>query len=257
MNTDTQNPDVKAARQGEGEDASDVLGRVNILIDQSKDNTHASAGEYREQALQYFEGEVDFPRMGTDRSGYVSKDVSDTIGLVMPGIMRTFFGSTKMVEYKPRKQSHMAFFEKAQDYVNDRVMNELDGYEVFHSGFFNGFLMGNGVLKYWWDATPEYEIEQYNALTEEQIAIMEAKEDTRELESTVEVKGDPYPDPNYVAPTPDEIRQMMMEDPAIQQQFAQAQADPRNSLTTKSWPPPISTNWFRHRSCFTTSRSGA
>jgi hypothetical protein len=225
MTAQTTNPDISADR-GDQNDRTDTLTRVGLLIDQSKENHHSAAGEYRENALQYYEGEVDFPRMGTDRSGYVSKDVSDTIGLVMPGIMRAFFGSTRIVEYKPRKQSHMAFFEKAQDYVNDRIMNELDGYEIFHSGFFNTFLMGNGVIKYWWDATPEYEVEEYNALTEGQIALMEEKEDSRELESTVEVRGEPYPDPNHVEPTPDEIRQMMLQDPAIQQQFAQAGADP-------------------------------
>ena len=62
----------------------------------------------REKAINYFNGTMpDTPRM-EGRSGFVSRDVSDIIGWVLPGIMRVFCASDRIVDYEPENETDEA-----------------------------------------------------------------------------------------------------------------------------------------------------
>lgn len=179
----------------------------------------------REWAIRFFEGEVDFPASGEHRSTVVSRDVADTHGLIMPGLMRAFFASDRIAIYEPTRAhvekvpeedengqpvidpmtSMPRMVEKdlseeradqATDLVNYVVMKECDGYRQFRSAFSDGLLHGNGPVKHWWDDTPQYETESYSSLSEAQYRLLlkEMGEDDEELDH------EEVPDPDYKAP---------------------------------------------------------
>lgn len=160
---------------------SDLLTAVNSLLDQARASGGGNA-KYREKALQYYAGEVDFSPMGDDHSEFVSRDVSDTIGLILPGLMRVFFGSNRIVDYNPARQEHEAYHENAADYVNHVLLNKCDGYQLFLYTFFDALLLGNGVIKYWWDNTPETIQKTFEGLTFEQLQLLRSEDGNKERE---------------------------------------------------------------------------
>src|SRR5688572_26095057 len=80
------------------------------------DDTELSAK--RAKALEYYRGEMsDTPAM-TGRSSVVSMDVADTIGWMLPGIIRVFMASDKMALYEPERPGDEEFAKQATDYAN-------------------------------------------------------------------------------------------------------------------------------------------
>ena len=51
-------------------------------------------------------------------------DVRDTISLMLPQIMRTFFGSERVVEYVPRQPEDVVSAQQATDFVNQVVLGQ-------------------------------------------------------------------------------------------------------------------------------------
>lgn len=202
---------VKSKRMSEAELASALDGQINDA--KSYDGTDRA--EHREWALRFFEGEVDIPPMGDDRSSVVSRDVADTHGLIMPGLLRVFFASDKVAIYEPtkqvweeeivpgpdgvprriRKDVSQERADQATDLVNYIVMKECDGYRLFRDAFSDGLLLGNGIVKHWWDSTPEYATDTYSGLTEDEYKLVISDPDIEE-----EVEHKVYDDPDFVPP---------------------------------------------------------
>jgi hypothetical protein len=89
----------------------------------------------REWALRFFEGEVDIPAMGEGRSTVVSRDVSDTHGLILPGLLRIFFASENVVVYEPTRPEHEAYAQQATSFKDGMFTmlkedEKWDGYKA-------------------------------------------------------------------------------------------------------------------------------
>jgi hypothetical protein len=86
------------------------------------------------KALEYFRGEMtDTPAMA-GRSSVVSMDVADTIGWMLPGIIRVFTASDRMAIYEPEKPNDEAFAKQASDYANYVFMKDNPGYRIMWDG---------------------------------------------------------------------------------------------------------------------------
>src|SRR3954465_6320885 len=84
----------------------------------------------RSRALEYYRGEMsDTPAM-TGRSSVVSKDVADTIGWMLPGIIRVFTASDRMAIYEPEKPGDEPFAKQATDYANYVFLKDNPGYRI-------------------------------------------------------------------------------------------------------------------------------
>lgn len=152
------------------EDALKALLSQEISSAATYDDTELSAK--RAKALEYFRGEMtDTPAM-EGRSSVVSKDVSDTIGWMLPGIIRVFTASEQMAIYEPAKPGDEEFAKQATDYVNYVFMKDNPGYRIMWDATHDSLLLGNGLVKHWWDKKQECEYTEHSGMTEEQIAIM-------------------------------------------------------------------------------------
>lgn len=126
----------------------------------------------RARALEYFRGVMsDTPSM-SGRSSVVSKDVADTIGWMLPGIIRVFTASDQMAVFEPAKPSDEQFAKQATDYCNFVFMKDNPGYRVLWDATHDSLLLGNGIVKHWWDKKEECEYTEHSGLTEEQLAIL-------------------------------------------------------------------------------------
>lgn len=150
------------------------------------DDTELS--QKRAHALEYYRGEMtDTPAM-TGRSSVVSMDVADTIGWMLPGIIRVFTASDQMAIYEPAKPGDEEFAKQATDYVNYVFMKDNPGYRIMWDGTHDSLLLGNGVIKHWWDDKEECEYTEHSGLTEEQIAIIESDQ---YVEIVAQKEGEP------------------------------------------------------------------
>jgi hypothetical protein len=128
--------------------------------------------EKRTKAEEYYRGEMtDTPAM-VNRSSVVSRDVADTLGWMIPGIIRVFTASDRMAEYEPVRPGDEAFAKQATDYINHVFWKDNPGYRILWWGTHDSLLKGNGIVKHWWDKTEECEYDEFTGLTIEQLSLL-------------------------------------------------------------------------------------
>jgi hypothetical protein len=142
----------------------------------------------RSTALEYYRGEMSDTPSAPGRSSVVSKDVADTIGWMLPGIIRVFTASDQMAIYEPNKPGDEEFAKQATDYVNFVFMKDNPGYRIMWDATHDSLLLANGIVKHWWEDKEECEYTEHSGLTEEQIAILQSEQD---VEIVAQKEGDP------------------------------------------------------------------
>jgi hypothetical protein len=196
----------KRNKMSEDELAALLDGQINDALDYDRSDLSA----LREKALKYYEGEIDIPS-ARGRSSVVSRDVSDTHGLIMPGLTRVFLNAEKVVDYQPTRPEFKAATDpktgkptkidlatqkaaQATDLVNYVAMKECDGYRQLRNAMHDGVLLGNGILKHWWDKTPTYTTEDFTGLSDDAYTLLLSDPDVEEV-----LEHSEYPDPGALA----------------------------------------------------------
>lgn len=184
------------------DDALKALLSQEISSALTYDDTELS--KKRSQALEYYRGEMsDTPAMA-GRSSIVSRDVADTMGWMLPGIIRVFTASDRMAIYEPERPNDEEAAKQATDYVNFVFMKDNPGYRIMWDATHDSLLMGNGIVKHWWDTKEEIETSEHSGLTEEQIAIIQS-------DQFVELIAQ-KPGVSQVVMVPDQMGQMIQQE---------------------------------------------
>lgn len=129
-------------------------------------------GDRRTDALDYYDGIMRDLPSERGRSSIVSRDVADVIDTMLPGLMRVFAGAGQLGKYEPAKPEDEAAAAQATDYVNYVLTNECDGYLLLLTWIMDGLQVRNGIVKCWWDTTPEEEVEDLTGQTEDEITVL-------------------------------------------------------------------------------------
>lgn len=149
----------------------------------------------RARAIEYYRGEMSDTPSATGRSSVVSRDLADTIGWMLPGIIRVFTAGESMAEYQPVGKGDDKFAKQATDLINHVFWKDNPGYRILWNATHDSLLQGNGIVKHWWDDAEECEYSVLTGMTEEQIALLQ--QDGAEIVSAEE--GEPQkvqqPDP--------------------------------------------------------------
>jgi len=179
-----------------GRMSDDDLARViDGQIADALNYTQTDRAKHREAALDYFNGKIPELPPVEGRSKIVSRDVADLHGLILPSLLRVFFSSDRVAVYEPTREEHEQYADQATDYVNYVVMKECNGYRLFRDAFSDGILIGNGILKHWWDKTPEYATDEFAGLDAAAYNMLLSADDFHE-----ELEHTEYPDPAFQMP---------------------------------------------------------
>lgn len=179
-----------------GRMSDDDLARViDGQIADALNYTQTDRAKHREAALDYFNGKIPELPPVEGRSKIVSRDVADLHGLILPSLLRVFFSSDRVAVYEPTREEHEQYADQATDYVNYVVMKECGGYRLFRDAFSDGILIGNGILKHWWDKTPEYATDEFAGLDAAAYNMLLSADDFHE-----ELEHTEYPDPAFQMP---------------------------------------------------------
>ena len=129
------------------------------------------------------------------QSEYVSTDVRDSVLFMMPSIMRTFFGSKKIVEFIPHGPEDVALAEQQTDYINYVITQKNNGFQVMYNAFKDALIRKAGFVKVYYDEGLQVTNHSYTGLNEEQRqALLQDIEVEIVSEKTEEMTRETYDD---------------------------------------------------------------
>ena len=154
---------------------------VRSLAQDAENYIDVEESPNRVRAAQYYKGRP-FGNEEDGRSQVVSRDVRDTIQLMLPQVMRTFFGAESVVEYVPASIEDVALAEQATDYVNKVVFSQdNNGFLEFHAAWKDSLIKGLGVIKVSWEDKDKVEQYQFTGIGEEALLSLIQSEESDAL----------------------------------------------------------------------------
>jgi len=140
--------EIMAAAQEEG-DMIDLVGVIKSEMDDAKDFIHQVGAERAESTEYYLGNEPE----GTSslQSEFVSTDVRESILFMLPSIMRTFFGTKKIVEFVPKGPEDIEVAQQQTDYINYVIQQKNAGFQVLYDVFKDALVRKTGFVKVFWD----------------------------------------------------------------------------------------------------------
>jgi D-ribose pyranose/furanose isomerase RbsD len=127
----------------------------------------------RAKALDYYLGKMDkYVPVEVNKSKVVSRDVADTMGWMLPNIIKVFTASDRMAVAEPVGEEDGEFAKQATDGMNFVFWKDNRGYEVIYSATWDALLVGNGIIKTYYDATPIYTTSFHSGLDENERALL-------------------------------------------------------------------------------------
>jgi hypothetical protein len=112
-----------------------------------QENESGSGYEDRINSLAYYNGECpDLPILA-NRSRMVSNDLRAVVAKVQPGVMRTFFSSSKVVDYTSDALDDEKLVDVVETRINDDFMRG-GGYNAFESAIFDCMIHDDGAITY-------------------------------------------------------------------------------------------------------------
>lgn len=167
-------------------DSQELSSIIKTEMDDARDFID-QIGQERAENTDYYLGAE--PVNGSElQSEYVSTDVRDSVLFMMPSIMRTFFGSKKIVEFVPQGPEDIELAEQQTDYINYVITQKNNGFQVLYNAFKDALIRKAGFVKVYYDEGLTVTNHSYTNLTSDQrqallqdIEVEIVKEKTEEM----------------------------------------------------------------------------
>jgi len=153
--------EIKAISEKESK-SIDLVGVIKSEMDDAKDFIHQVGAERAESTEYYLGNEPE----GTSslQSEFVSTDVRESILFMLPSIMRTFFGTKKIVEFVPKGPEDIQLAEQQTDYINYIIQQKNPGFQVLYDVFKDALVRKTGFVKVFWDDSVTATTHEYTNL---------------------------------------------------------------------------------------------
>jgi len=122
-------------------------------------------GEDRAEATNYYLGK----KPGSEsslQSEFISTDVRDSILFMLPSIMRTFFGTKKVVEFVPHSKEDIPIAKQQTEYINYLIQEKNPGFHVLYDAFKDALVRKTGFVKAYWDDSITTSTHSYTDLSQ-------------------------------------------------------------------------------------------
>ena len=121
----------------------------------------------KKTAEAYYRGDLPRGPEIPGRSSVTSTDVADAVEWILPSIVESLSG--KAVKFRPCSAADEAQAELETDYAHFLFNEENNGYLNLYTAAKDALLTGVGVMKCYYDNTPERVVERYDGLQEPQL----------------------------------------------------------------------------------------
>ena len=159
-------------------DTGRLKGILESEIDSSIGFIESETTDERKRSLEYYQRH-DYGNEVEGRSQIVTSEVAEAVDGALPQIMRIFTQTKNFVDYVPRTQEDEEGAQQATDYAN-WVLEQNNGVILFHNWFKDALLQKVGVVKAFWDTQEDVTEEEYNNLTDDELAMI-MRDDSREI----------------------------------------------------------------------------
>ncbi len=152
-------------------DEGKVKGIIENEIDNSIGYLDTETTEDRKRALEYY---LRYP-YGNEQEGrsqIVTGEVAEAIDGALPQLMRVFTTTEDIVYFEPRGPKDEESARQATDYCNWAFYRDNDGMLILHNWFKDALLQKVGVVKSYWDQSTDVTKEEYQNLSEDELALL-------------------------------------------------------------------------------------
>lgn len=146
-------------------DELDLQGVLKEELSDAKDFID-EVGRERVESTEYYMGESP-ASASASTSQFVSTDVREAVLHLLPSLMRTFFGTEKIVEFLPKNAEDIPIAEQQTDYINYIIQQKNDGFKVLYDAFKDALVRKTGFVKAFWDFSLNTTTHEYTGLSEE------------------------------------------------------------------------------------------
>lgn len=168
-------------------DDDELLAITGNEIRQSTGYRTGRLSEARRKNLQYYLGRAvgDLaPPEVEGRSSVVDSSVHDTVEWMLPSLIKTFTGGDSVVEYAPQRQDDEEGAKQMTDYANYIFYRQNPGFQLLNTWFKDALLSKTGIMKVMWEETLTEVREEYNGLSDADLAQIEEDDEVEIIENT-------------------------------------------------------------------------
>jgi len=171
-------------------DEGKVKGIVENEIDNAIGYLNTETTEDRRRALEYYLRSP-YGNEQEGRSQIVTGEVAEAIDGALPQLMRVFTTTEDIVYFEPRGPHDEESAKQATDYCNWAFYRENDGLIILHNWFKDALLQKVGVVKSYWDERTDVTKEEYENLSEDELALLLSDQSLRVVKQKIEYEEVP------------------------------------------------------------------
>jgi hypothetical protein len=149
--------------------------RLKTILEAEIDNAlgyiETETTEQRRRALQFYNRDP-YGNEVEGRSQIVTGEVAESIDSALPALLRVFTQGDDIVRAEPSGPGDEALAKQITEYLNYIFYRDNPGFHVLNIWFKDALLQKNGIVKVWWDDQKDIQTEEYEDLTEQEVALM-------------------------------------------------------------------------------------
>ena len=165
----------------------ELQGVLKSEMDDAKDFID-QIDEDRADATDYYLGNSPTSQSSM-QSEFVSTDVRDSVLFMLPSIMRTFFGTNKIVEFIPHGPEDIQLAKQQTDYINYIIQQKNPGFKVLYDAFKDALIRKTGFVKAYWDDSITASTHEYTGLSPEAYQAITLDPNVEVIEEKIEMQS--------------------------------------------------------------------
>lgn len=146
-----------------------IVDLVNSEFEDSQGAPGGDISEERARALDYYLRKP-FGNEEEGSSAVVTSDVSDVVNGLMPSLLRIFTSADNLISFDAVGPEDEPQAEQESDYVTHVFFKRNPAFEILFYWLFDALVQKNGYVKCWWDESEEVSTEEYEGLSELELA---------------------------------------------------------------------------------------
>jgi len=162
---------------------------VQSEIDNALGYIETETTEERRKAINYY-NRAPYGNEVEGRSTIVTGEVAEAVDAALPALLRVFTQGDDIVRAEPEGPGDEEIAKQVTQYLNYVFYRDNPGFAVLNMWFKDALLQKNGIVKVYWDDTKQVNSEEYENLTEEELALMLADETVEVVEQDKKKVGE-------------------------------------------------------------------
>lgn len=150
---------------------AEILAKIQAEETQAYGLNDSELSGDRAKSIDYYLGKP-FGNEVDGRSQVISTDVADTIESLLPALLKVFVSGDEVVKFDPKGPEDIDKAEQETQAINYLVMEKNSGFQIFYTWFKDALLSKNGYVKVYWEEYEEVEKENYQGLTDDELAML-------------------------------------------------------------------------------------